>query len=349
MESQASEKVLKFVFIGSSKTGKTTLIQNSAEKPSFFGFIASVTSSFKTKNIHLGNTNYKLQLWNSSGKENAMPSLNLYLKGADCVFILYNPSDRASFERLSDWVNVVRSESNGNTKVVIVENEFTGIDRHVSKREAHDNASALGLPLINVNAATGTNVEILYTNSIKYIEGNAVEWEYIWKNAYSIRAIIIGNPNAGKTTLLSKYANFNNPPVGLDFHKTTIEAEDSKIVMITWDTAGQEKFGGLSPSFYRGTHCIMILYDSSNRETFLNLEHWITEAENRVSDCLKCLVEYVKSDLPREVESFEGEDLANRHNFPFFKVNPNANEGMTELFETSAIKTVEKMFSGKKQ
>lgn len=68
------------------------------------------------KSLQLDNTHYKLQIWDSSGQEKVMHLLSLYLKGADCVFIVYNTSDRESFEKLANWANFVRSNSHANTK-----------------------------------------------------------------------------------------------------------------------------------------------------------------------------------------------------------------------------------------
>lgn len=60
--------------------------------------------------------------------------------------------------------------------------------------------------------------------------------------------------------------------------------------------AGQERFRTLSTSFYRGSHGILLMYDISNRATFLAMERWFLEAEtNTTEDIALHLVCYLPS------------------------------------------------------
>lgn len=48
--------------------------------------------------------------------------------------------------------------------------------------------------------------------------------------------------------------------------------------------AGQERFRTLSTSFYRGSHGVLLMYDISNRATFLAMERWFLEAETNTTE-----------------------------------------------------------------
>ena len=41
-----------------------------------------------------------------------------------------------------------------------------------------------------------------------------------------------------------------------------------------WDTAGQEKFGGLRDGYYIGGHCAIIFFDVTSRVTYKNVPNW---------------------------------------------------------------------------
>lgn len=47
-----------------------------------------------------------------------------------------------------------------------------------------------------------------------------------------------------------------------------------------WDTAGQESFKSITRSYYRGAVAALLLYDITSRESFTNLERWISEAQS---------------------------------------------------------------------
>ena len=44
-----------------------------------------------------------------------------------------------------------------------------------------------------------------------------------------------------------------------------------------WDTAGQEKFGGMLPSFYKLADAAIIMYDITNRDSFEACDNWLAE------------------------------------------------------------------------
>jgi Ras-related protein Rab-18 len=55
--------------------------------------------------------------------------------------------------------------------------------------------------------------------------------------------------------------------------------------------AGQERFRTLSASYYRGAHGVILVYDITNRKTFLDLEGWFREAKTCSTEVvLLCLV-----------------------------------------------------------
>jgi GTP-binding nuclear protein Ran len=41
-----------------------------------------------------------------------------------------------------------------------------------------------------------------------------------------------------------------------------------------WDTAGQEKLGGLREGYYIGGHCAIVMFDVCSRITYRNVPKW---------------------------------------------------------------------------
>ena len=54
-----------------------------------------------------------------------------------------------------------------------------------------------------------------------------------------------------------------------------IEFRNNSIKLQIWDSAGQERYKALIPSYVRGAAIIFIIYDISDYKTFANLENWI--------------------------------------------------------------------------
>lgn len=58
------------------------------------------------------------------------------------------------------------------------------------------------------------------------------------------------------------------------------------------DTAGQERFRTLTPSYYRGAQGVILVYDVCSQESFEGLEVWLNELDTYATkkDVVKMLV-----------------------------------------------------------
>lgn len=47
-----------------------------------------------------------------------------------------------------------------------------------------------------------------------------------------------------------------------------------------WDTAGQESFNELHPTYYFGAHVCIMVFDVTRKVTYTNLRNWYAEMRN---------------------------------------------------------------------
>ena len=91
----------------------------------------------------------------------------------------------------------------------------------------------------------------------------------------------VGDAGTGKTSLMNRIISnpFNkiyDPSIGVDFMSKKYRYQGQNIKILIWDTAGQEKYKGLIPSYIRTTSIVFIVYDISNRASFENVQKWIS-------------------------------------------------------------------------
>lgn len=60
--------------------------------------------------------------------------------------------------------------------------------------------------------------------------------------------------------------------IGIDFEIKSITIEGKTCDLQIWDTAGQERFRTITTSYYRSSDAILLLFDLTDEDTFLNLE-----------------------------------------------------------------------------
>ncbi|MFX0149368.1 MAG: Rab family GTPase [Candidatus Hodarchaeota archaeon] len=92
-------------------------------------------------------------------------------------------------------------------------------------------------------------------------------------NEYLFKIVCLGSPFSNKTKILRGYVEgkFDTnylPTLGVDIATKRIRIDNNQIKLIIVDTAGQEFFGKLRPSYFRGASGALIFFDHKNRTTF---------------------------------------------------------------------------------
>ena len=62
--------------------------------------------------------------------------------------------------------------------------------------------------------------------------------------------------------------------IGVEVHPLDFTTNRGKLRFFCWDTAGQEKFGGLRDGYYIHGQCAIIMFDVTSRLTYKNVPTW---------------------------------------------------------------------------
>ena len=62
--------------------------------------------------------------------------------------------------------------------------------------------------------------------------------------------------------------------LGVEVHPLVFYTNRGVIQFNCWDTAGQEKFGGLRDGYYIQSQCAIIMFDVTSRATYNNVSSW---------------------------------------------------------------------------
>ena len=72
-----------------------------------------------------------------------------------------------------------------------------------------------------------------------------------------------------------------------------------------WDTAGQERYRTITNASYKGADGIIIVFDITQRESFLSIDSWLEEVRKNVGDDVLIMIFANKSDLLEEPDAQE--------------------------------------------
>jgi Ras-related protein Rab-6A len=158
------------------------------------------------------------------------------------------------------------------------------------------------------------------------------------------KLVFLGDQSVGKTSIITRfmYDNFDRhyqATIGIDFLSKTMYLEDRTVRLQLWDTAGQERFRSLIPSYIRDSSVAVVVYDVSNRASFLNTAKWVEDVRaERGNDVVICLVGN-KTDLgndKRQISTEEGEERAKKDGLMFMECSAKAGYNVKSLFRKLA-------------
>ena len=93
--------------------------------------------------------------------------------------------------------------------------------------------------------------------------------------------VLVGNKQVGKTSISTRFVENTfdelyqtSKEVKFKRKNVVIPGSQDTAQLHIWDTLGQERFKALAPIFFRKSIGAFLVYDVTNRESFLALETW---------------------------------------------------------------------------
>jgi len=100
------------------------------------------------------------------------------------------------------------------------------------------------------------------------------------------KVIIMGDGAVGKTSIINRFcqdgfAQSYKQTIGLDFFcKKLILPGGVNVTLQLWDIGGQQIGGKMLGKYIHGSHAIFFVYDTTNAESFKNIEDWHQSVED---------------------------------------------------------------------
>lgn len=132
----------------------------------------------------------------------------------------------------------------------------------------------------------------------------------------TFRVVFVGDAAVGKSSFIMRLSRGIFMPqltstLGVDFQTKNICIDNKNVSLQLWDTAGQERFRCITQSYFRKADGVMLMYDCTNEQSFLNVRQWMSDLEEVASRGIPIMLVSNKTDL-RDVFKMQSKSVVER-------------------------------------
>ncbi|XP_053386795.1 ras-related protein Rab-27A-like [Mercenaria mercenaria] len=162
--------LIKFLALGDSGVGKTSMLYQYTDNVFTGKFISTVGIDFREKRVvhrapgtdgTLGRSQrIHLQLWDTAGQERFRSLTTAFFRDAMGFLLLFDLTSEQSFMNIRNWLTQLQTHAYcENPDIVLCGNKVDLEDqRQISEQRAREMAEKHGLPYFETSAANGQNV-----------------------------------------------------------------------------------------------------------------------------------------------------------------------------------------------
>jgi small GTP-binding protein len=152
-------ETFKYIVIGSSGVGKTSILTRFDCNIFRQDVQPTIGVDFFVATVNIGDVSFKLHLWDTAGQERFHSIAKSYFRSAMGVFLVFDLTDRKSFDDMTQWLNDVHNLCDPNVTVTLFGNKCDLDDsRVVLRSEAASFAFMHQLKYFETSALLGENI-----------------------------------------------------------------------------------------------------------------------------------------------------------------------------------------------
>ena len=183
--------LFKLIIVGDTNVGKTNIMSKYVKDQFNFTSKSTIGVEFGTKILELENKKIKAQIWDTAGQERYKSITSAYYKGAKGAFIVYDITNKSSFDSVDKWIKDLNSYGDKNLTMLLVGNKSDLENkRQINKEEGEEKAKSFELGFIETSACSGNNIDQAFDIMLK-----EVLKRYIVDNDINNEELEAGNGN----------------------------------------------------------------------------------------------------------------------------------------------------------
>ena len=159
IEEEDYDEKLKLMILGDSSVGKTSLLKKYCKNEFSHSYITTVGIDFQVKLLNINDKKIKIQIWDTAGEERYRVVAKNYFNTSDGFIIMYDITNRESFDDITNWIEQIRDSTPNYKKSVLFGNKSDlNKLRNVQINEGKELAQKNDFKFFETSAKDGLNL-----------------------------------------------------------------------------------------------------------------------------------------------------------------------------------------------
>lgn len=167
------EFVFKYIIIGNSNTGKTTIVESFINNEYSDIPQNTIGVGFYSKILDLDDKFFKIHVWDTGGLERFYSITKSYFRKTSVVIITYDVTNIKSFKNVKFWYDSVKEDCDENTIIVVVGNKNDLYNRVISYKDGLEMSKNLNyqedILFYEINKINKEDIEKIFIDSAREI------------------------------------------------------------------------------------------------------------------------------------------------------------------------------------
>ncbi len=166
---EKKEFLYKILLLGDSSVGKTCFLMRYVDNTFQEIHMSTIGLDYKLKTVQLEDGKMvKIQIWDTAGQDRFRSITKNYYKGAHGIVLIYDVTNKKSFENVSNWINQIREEVSDKVTIVLVGNKIDEEEKRVvTTEQGKKMADDFKLMFFECSAKTGVNIDSTFNELVK--------------------------------------------------------------------------------------------------------------------------------------------------------------------------------------
>ena len=159
IEEEDYDEKVKLMILGDSSVGKTSLLKKYCKNEFSHSYITTVGIDFQVKLLNINDKKIKIQIWDTAGEERYRVVAKNYFNTSDGFIIMYDITNRDSFDSISNWIEQIKDSTPNYKKSVLFGNKSDlNKLRNVQINEGKELAQKNDFKFFETSAKDGLNL-----------------------------------------------------------------------------------------------------------------------------------------------------------------------------------------------